>query len=69
MSLLQYFKLRDGLPDPKGPPCNSIALNAMAMADREVELEKEIAKKKKHCLAASIEGAKLVTSFISTGFC
>ena len=69
MSLLQYFKLRDGLTDPKGPLCNSIASNAMAMADREVELEKEIAKKKKHDLAASIEGAKLVTSLISIGFC
>jgi hypothetical protein len=45
MSLLQYFKPRDGLPDPRGPLCNSVASNAIAMANREVE--KEIAKRKK----------------------
>ena len=45
MSLLQYFKPRDGLPDPRGPLSNSVASNAIAMANREVE--KEIAKTKK----------------------
>ena len=45
MSIRQYFKPRDGLPDPRGPLCNSLASNAIAMANKEVE--KEIAKKKK----------------------
>ena len=45
MSIRQYFKPRDSLPDPKGPLCNSVASNAIAMANKEVE--KEIAKKKK----------------------
>ena len=45
MSIRQYFKPRDGLPDPKAPLCNSLASNAIAMANKEVE--KEIAKKKK----------------------
>ena len=45
MSIRQYFKPQDGLPDPKGPLCNSLASNAIAMANKEVE--KEIAKKKK----------------------
>ena len=47
MSIRQYFKPRDGLPDARGPLCNSIASNAIAMANKEVE--KEIAKKKKKC--------------------
>ena len=45
MSLREYFKPQDGLPDPQGPLCNSLASNAIAMANKEVE--KEIAKKKK----------------------
>ena len=31
MSLLQHFKLRDCLPDPKGPLCNSVVSNVVAM--------------------------------------
>ena len=31
MSLLQHFKLRDCLPDPKGPLCNSVGSNVVAM--------------------------------------
>lgn len=45
MSLLQYFKPRDGLRDLQGPLSNSVASNAIAMANREVD--KEIAKTKK----------------------
>ena len=42
MLLLQYFKLRDGLPDPKGPLCNSVASNgAIAMANREGDRQEE----------------------------
>ena len=41
MSLLQYFKPRDGLPDPWGHLSNSVGSNAIAM-----EVEK-IAKMKK----------------------
>ena len=37
MLIRQYFKPRDGLPDPKGPLCNSLASNAIAMANKEVE--------------------------------
>ena len=45
MSIRQYFNPRDGLPDPKGPLCNSVSSSAIAMANKEVE--KELAAKKK----------------------
>ena len=44
MSIRQYFKPWDGLPDARGPLCNSKASNAIAMANKEVE---KIAKKNK----------------------
>ena len=45
MSSLQYFKPQNLIHG--APLCNSIASNAIAMANREVE--KEIAKKKNKC--------------------
>ena len=42
MSLLQYFKLRDGLPDPKSPLCNSVASNsAVTLANMEGDRQEE----------------------------
>ena len=34
MSILQYFKPWDGLPNPRGPLCNSVASNAISIANR-----------------------------------
>ena len=35
MSILTYFKPKDGLPNPKGPLSLSILLQAIALANRE----------------------------------
>ena len=37
MSLRQYFKPREGLPDPKGSLSVRIESRAIALANREVE--------------------------------
>ena len=37
MSLRQYFRPREGLPDPKGPLASSVSSRAIAAANREVE--------------------------------
>ena len=36
MSLLRYFKQRDGLPDPRGELSTAIRPSAIARANREV---------------------------------
>ena len=36
MSILNYFKPKDGLPNPKGPLLLSIPSQAIALANREV---------------------------------
>ena len=36
MSLLKYFKPKDGLPDPKGPLSQSLPSRAIAAANSEV---------------------------------
>ena len=37
MSILSYFKSKDGLPDPMGPLSAAIPSQAIALANREVE--------------------------------
>ena len=37
MSILNYFKPKDGLPDPKGPLSRSVSSRAIATANSEVE--------------------------------
>lgn len=37
MSLRQYFKARDGLPDPKGSLSSNLSSRAIATANKEVE--------------------------------
>ena len=37
MSTRQYFKPRDGLPDPKGPLSRAMDSRAIAQANKEVE--------------------------------
>ena len=36
MSLLHYFKKKDGLPDPKGPLSQSLSSRAISAANSEV---------------------------------
>ena len=36
MSMLNYFKPKDGLPDPKGPLSQSVSSRAIAVANSEV---------------------------------
>ena len=37
MSILSFFKRKDGLPDPKGPLSTAISSQAIALANRDVE--------------------------------
>ena len=37
MSIRKYFKLRDGLPDPKGSLSASIPAEAISLANTEVQ--------------------------------
>ena len=39
MSILNYFKLKDGLPDPKGSLCQCLSSLAIAAANSEVTKE------------------------------
>ena len=43
MSLLKYFKHREGLPDPRGSISSEISMEAIAASNKEVE---EVIKKK-----------------------
>ena len=36
MSILNYFKPKDGLPDPKGPLSQSLSSRAIAAANSEI---------------------------------
>ena len=46
MSIRQYFKPRDGLPDPQGCLSSAIPSHAIALANKEVEraMSEEAAK-------------------------
>ena len=39
MSLLKYFRQKQGVPDPEGPLLASISLCAISLANREVQQE------------------------------
>ena len=46
MSILKYLKLnKGGLPDPRGDLSSSISPKAIALTNREVEVEQKKAKK------------------------
>ena len=45
MSLLKYFKQKDGLPDPKGSLSHTVPSRAIARANREVEVELAAARR------------------------
>ena len=47
MSILNYFKPRDELPDPKGSLSTSMSSAAIASANREVEKAMEDTNKSK----------------------
>jgi hypothetical protein len=47
MSLRQYFKTANQLPDPKGPLSNSLSSSAITLANREVLEAAATAKKSK----------------------
>jgi hypothetical protein len=47
MSLRQYFRSRDGLPDPRGILSSSLPSRAIAAANREVEAVLSTEKSKK----------------------
>ena len=47
MSLLQYFKSKDGLPDPRGELSSSVTSRAISRANIEVQAELEKEKKKR----------------------
>ena len=47
MSIRQYFKPRDGLPDPKGSLSTSMSSLVIASANREVEKALEAVSKKR----------------------
>ena len=49
MSIRQYFKTTNQLPDPKEPLSNNISSSAIALANREVLEAAAIAKKSKKC--------------------
>lgn len=47
MSILKYFKRnKEGLPDPRGDLSLSISPRAIALANREVEVEQKKPKKR-----------------------
>ena len=39
MSLLKYFRRKEGVPDPEGPLSLSISSRAISLANREVQQE------------------------------
>jgi hypothetical protein len=47
MSILSYFKPKDGLPNPRGPLSLSIPSQAIALANSEVAKTTREKKKKK----------------------
>ena len=48
MSLRNYFKRRDGLPDPKGSLSRQLSSEVIAQANKEVEKALSAAGDKKH---------------------
>ena len=47
MSIRQYFKARDGLPDPNGSLSSTMTPKAIALVNREADKENEAAKARK----------------------
>ena len=49
MSILNYFKAKDGLPNPKGPLSLSIPSQAIALANRDVAKATVVHSDRKNC--------------------